>query len=159
MTQAAGTLLVVTGIFIVFRLQIQKERLSETYSDLHTFYVSCNNCSKRDLRESVKEFLEQHKNDSEKSKEYYTLSRTYKNLLTHENNFRYAADKGIIAIIIAGTLFIYYISVLHHNDLILGKCCELLFFILGFLLSIVAVIYAVNYIIRCVLMDKREYLF
>lgn len=150
MVQATGSLIALVGVFIIFRLQIQRDMIRDAEDNLLSGKGLGG--TRKDLERKAEEYLSN--NEATKTNSLYIfIKENLQNLQLHKEIRKYAMDRGVLAIISVTSLFIYYIIILHnHHSYIVFP---LLPFMVGMVVSILFVGFLLNYIIRCIVTREK----
>lgn len=164
MTQVTGALLALVGLFIVFRLQLQRERIRAGYDGLRVLLspksVSQGQASggilwkTRDELDKIAEDMITKKEDEG----WKRIEVEYNSLKKHKDILKYTRGRGIGIIFEIGFIFIYYLLILHYNEKILFKRSQNIFFYVGLILCVVVIMRILNFLRRCIAPCKDELL-
>ena len=152
MTEVTGGLIALFGVFIVYKLQIQRDRIKgarETLKNIFLaseFYVPLS---------EILEFAEQKirelkfaPGEEKQAKVFHT------NLKRYVRTYQFTVRHGAAGTGMATILFLYYICVLHLNEYLPDPA---LFFWIGFAASLLIVSYLGWFIVQCLAKEGREY--
>jgi len=156
MTQSMGALIALIGVFIIFRVQIQRERLKEIYATLR--HLSFPDCSRKQIDEGVKAKLE----DKEKLSKVgpinkYTIQLS-EDLENQKDILEYTIRQGKIAVAATSCVFIFYIIVLNGTDYFYNSILRIPVFFIGLFLAIGIVVRIMLYILNCIRVEEKEFL-
>ncbi|MCK4820381.1 hypothetical protein KA005_31745 [bacterium] len=154
MVQATGALIALVGVFIIFRLQIQRDIVRDAEDNLLSNKGLGG--ARKDLERRAEEWLRNNNTNRERTTSAHIfIEENFQNLRLHKSIRKYAIDKGVITIILVTFLFMYYIIVLHLNHFLV-TLSPLRPFIGGVIFSIFIVGYLINYIIKCIVTGEKE---
>ncbi len=156
MTQSMGALIALIGVFIIFRVQIQRERLKEIYAILR--HLSFPDCSRKQIDDGVKAKLE----DKEKLSKVgpinkYTL-QVSEDLENQKDILDYTIRQGKIAVAATSFVFIFYIIALNWNDYLYVSILRMPVLVFGVFLAVGIVIRITLYIWNCIKVEEKEFL-
>lgn len=156
MTQSMGALIALIGVFIIFRVQIQRKRLKEIYAILER--LSFPDCSRKQIDEGVKIKLENKEKLSSVGPINKQVIQLCEDLVNQKNILEYTIRQGKRAIIMTSSVFIFYIIVLNGNNYFYNSILRLPVFFLGLFLAIGIVIRITLYIWNLVKVEDKEFL-
>jgi len=114
MTQTTGALIATVAIFIIFRIQIQRERIRNSYKSLANLASFNENYSQTKLDVLIKEELDKPQQDRRfDDRLSLIIEGEWKNAKNQEDTINYTIQEGKKVVTQAASLFIYYIFVLH----------------------------------------------
>ncbi len=155
MTQSMGALIALVGVFIVFRIQIQRDRIGGAFERLaQILKISPLLNSRDDILKSADDVLKDGKHHLINRRK--DVQREKDNLGRHEDILKYTIDKGKETIALVALLFMYYIIALH------SKAYNALFpsarLLVGLVLSMLIIIRLILYLRNCIEPVKGGYL-
>lgn len=164
LTQVTGALLALVGLFIVFRLQLQRERIRAGYDGLRLLLspksVSEGQVSggilwktRDELDKIIEEMVERKKDERWKR-----IETEYNSVKKHKDILKYTREKGIGIIYEIGLIFIYYVLILHFNEKIFSVRQASIFLYAGLILCVVVILRILNFLKRCIVPCKDELL-
>jgi hypothetical protein len=152
MTQSVGSLIAIIGVFMIFRIQIQRERLGNTYRALRRAFYGETWRPGNEIKGEVTKYLDENKNtDVANTKHYKLIETNFNNLGEHGDNLDYIKNEGMRTIWVGGVVFIYYILALHLNSFFYPTIYRLSVFIFGAILSVLAIFVSIRYIFKCLM--------
>ena len=157
MTLATASLIGLVGIFIIFRIQLQRDRIRQAYIDMHKLLkMEPKKASWSELHRGIKQVLETEE-ESENKKAVEFKHRRVKN---SEEILRYTINWGVFTLAYIGLLFLIYTFVLHfHNELPFMQTHRFQIEIVTFILNVIGLIILLKYLITCILPKGDEYLY
>lgn len=156
MTQSMGALIALIGVFIIFRVQIQRERLKEVYAILER--LSFPGQPRKQIDEGVKAKLEDKEKLSSVGPINKHVIQLCDDLVNQKNILEYTIQQGKIAVAVTSFVFIFYIIALNGNDYFFASILRLPVLILGLLLAIGIVVRIALYIWNCIKVEEKEFL-
>lgn len=156
MTQSMGALIALIGVFIIFRVQIQRERLKEIYVILER--LSFPGYSRKEIDEGVKAKLEDKEKLSSTGPINKHVIQVCEDLVNQKNILDYTIGQGKYAVAVTSIVFIFYIIALNGNNYFYNSILRLPVFFLGLLLAILVVILIALYIRNCIKVEEEEFL-
>jgi len=113
MTQAVGALLALVGVFIVYRLQIQRERISLAREHLREKVCPGRICSITDVVKDAEKSI-QNLNSNNGTRQ--TMKLIYDGLIRHLEIWKFTIIKGKFVVRILAELFTCYVILLFLNS-------------------------------------------
>jgi len=159
MTLTTASLIGLVGIFIIFRIQLQRDRIRQAYIDMHKLLnLEPEVTTWDDLTQGIKEVLETK--EDEKGKQQKAVEHKHNRVKKSKEILRYTINWGVFTLAYIGALFAIYIFVLHfHNELPFMETHRFQVEIATFALDMIAVIILLKYLITCILPKGDEYLY
>lgn len=155
MTQAMGALVAIVGVFMIFRIQIQRDKLGNTYYSLKSYFFNPTKwIPTEEIEKVARQFVEGKREDVDLQGQ--RAIRDYGSFLRHKNDSQYITNEGIEVIKSAVGVFIYYIIVLHLNYILYELKSNFFVFILGLIFSICVVVYLLCYVVKCLRMEANQ---
>jgi len=157
MTLATSSLIGLVGIFIIFRIQLQRDRIRQTYIEMHKLLkLEPEKASWSELHHGIKRVLE----TEEKSENKKALEFKNKRVKKSEEILRYTINWGVFTLSYIGLLFLIYVFVLHfHNELPFMQTHRFQVEVGTFILNAIAIVILLKYLITCILPKGDEYLY
>lgn len=155
MTQATGGLIALVGVFIIFRIQIQRQRIQPYYDYFRGIFATADEyLPKKELKRRAREYLESRNNAAL----YSSVKNKYDMLVKDGDILKYTVQEGREIIIKIAILFCYYVLVLHINSIIYNLLFwKLLIFLVGLGFSFLVLFWVVCYLLNCI-KPEEEYL-
>jgi len=164
LTQTTGALLALVGLFIVFRLQLQRERIRAGYDGLRLLLspksVSQGQVSGGILwktREELDKIIEDMINKKEDER-WKRIETEYNSVKKHKDILKYTREKGVRIIYEIGLIFIYYMLILHFNEKIFSVERTTIFLYTGLILCTVVIFRILYFLKKCIVPCKDELL-
>jgi len=156
MTLATSSLIGLVGIFIIFRIQLQRDRIRKSYIDMHKLLkMEPEKAAWKDLHQGIKRVLETEESENKKAIEF--KQNRVKN---SERILHYTINWGVFTLAYIGLLFLIYTFVLHfHNELPFMQTHRFQVEIVTFALNVIGLIVLLKYLITCILPKGDEYLY
>lgn len=156
MTQSMGALIALVGVFIIFRIQIQRGRLREIYSGLER--LAFPNHSRKQIDEGVKGKLEDKENLLKVGPINRQVIQLCENLVNDREVLEYTIKQGKNTVVAISFVFIYYIVTLNVNKYLYKSLLRLPVFYLGLFLAVGLVIRITLYILNVIKVEEKEFL-
>ena len=164
LTQVTGALLALVGLFIVFRLQLQRERIRAGYNGMRLL-LSPKSVSQGQISGGIlwKTRVELDKiiEDMIRKKEderWKRIESEYNSVKKHKDILKYTREKGVRIIYEIGLIFIYYVLILHFNEKIFSVGYASIFLYVGLILCGLVILRILNFLKRCIVPYKDELL-
>ncbi len=151
MIQAVGALIALVSIFVIFKIQIQMQRIKGDYEMVLPLY------------KSEGEYLSTEKLDIYMAQSLSNRKGCFFDFIKEINDrinknkdiLHYTRMKGRIIIFLYTFLFIYYIFAMHLNYVIFNdSVLPLIVLFVGFSLSIFTIIRTIYYLMKCLRQDS-----
>jgi len=157
MTLATGSLIGLIGIFIIFRIQLQRNRIRAAYIDIHKLLNMQPEVSTwHELKTALKKTLET-KEESEVKK---GLNTKHESVKRSERILRYTINWGVFNLLFVGALFVIHVFILFfHNELLFLKTHRFGVEMTLFTLDVIMIVLLLQYLVVCILPKADEYLF
>jgi len=157
MTLATSSLIGLVGIFIIFRIQLQRDRIRQTYIEMHKLLkLEPEKASWKDLHQGIKQVLETKEESGNKKVVEFKQAR----VKNSERILRYTINWGVFTLAYIGLLFLIYVFVLHfHNELTFMQAHRFQVEMATFVLDVIALAILLKYLITCILPKGDEYLY
>jgi len=157
MTLATSTLIGLVGIFIIFRIQLQRDRIRQAYMDMHKLLdMEPERGSWDELHHGIRRTLEVEEENGDRK----IIEHKYARLKKSEEILKYTISRGVFILAYVGLLFVLYVFILHfHNDLSFMQTHRVQVEITAFILNVIAMIMLLKYLITCILPKGDEYLY
>ncbi|MFC1576587.1 hypothetical protein ACFL3J_02840 [Candidatus Omnitrophota bacterium] len=157
MTLATGSLIALVSVFIIFRIQLQRDRIRKTYEEITKMLdLQDDYPSMEELRIAIRNVL--GSDDRKDSKLYRAIDRKHQQIKYNESVLRYTVNNGIHVLLSIGVIFVLYTFLLHfHNYFELFQVHRFRTLIVIFSLAVLVILNMLVYLIRCVLPQKEDY--
>ena len=156
MTQSMGALIALVGVFIIFRIQIQRGRLKEIYAGLE--YASFPMKTRKEIDEGAKEKLKQKEHLISQGPSNKQSVQLCEDLEYQKDILKYTIEQGKYTIIMTSVTFLFYIYILNANNLLFNSILQVPMFVVGLLLSFAVVVKITKYIVNIVKVEEKEFL-
>lgn len=155
MIQVSGVLIVLVGIFVVFRTHMQRERVTQAYTDLRN-NLSLPGCTSRSaLKEKALERWQEREQKNQES--FLNIRQLLDGLIVQENILIFTINRGRAVVLNIGGIFLYYIVVLHLCSLHFIFTLPAL--VIGAGATVSVVVGLITYAINAIEPTPGEYLF
>ncbi len=159
MTLAIGSLIALVGIFIIFRIQLQRDRIRQGYMDMQKLLnLEPEVASWKDINQGLRQTLETK--EEAKSNIHRAVEHKHNRVKKSENILHYTISRGVFILSAIGVLFILHVFVLYfHNEMNFMKMHRHMVFLAMFLLDALIIATLLKYLITCILPKGDEYFY
>jgi hypothetical protein len=140
MTQAIGSLIALVGIFIIFRIQLQRERIRDSCISIANLGHWNNDFSEKEITSLAEAFITSSASKMGDIKIVKAIENELINKTKQHEIMEYTIKQGEVLVIHATFLFIYYIFILHfHSCIFYSAFLRKVYFVLGITLTVLVV--------------------